>query len=426
VVVPVARRGNPGIKRIGMAVYGDISFDSRVQREAATLAQAGYDVTLVSLPSTSGTEIAIPGVRCIAAAAGASTAQPGGSPFIRSSRRGIRRVLAGLAFLAGYARNVRAWGRWAVETVGDVDAWHLHDLPALAGIMPRVARGTPCVYDSHELYVETGTASRLPPPARWALRRLEARLVRRASLLVTVNDGIAAVLNQRYQVRRTVVVHNCPPSWTPPERPSPELRERAMLPPEAPLILHHGTLAPERGIEVLLETMLQPGLEHAHLVLLGYGLDAQRYAREARDGRYGGRVHVVAAVPPERLLDVIQAADVGAMPLPGTTLNLALSTPNKLFECLAAGVPVIVSDLAGMRPIVDVPGGTLGAVVDETDAGSVASGIRSILDRSPAERADLRRRCTAAAAERWNWEHEGATLVQAYGRLDREPAREPR
>ena len=58
---------------------------------------------------------------------------------------------------------------------------------------------------------------------------------------------------------------------------------------------------------------------------------------EAADPRYGGRLHVLAAVPPDELLDWVVDADVGVMPIQTSTLNHYLSTPNKLFECLAGG-----------------------------------------------------------------------------------------
>ena len=61
-----------------------------------------------------------------------------------------------------------------------------------------------------------------------------------------------------------------------------------------------------------------------------------------------GTLTLAAAVPPEELLPWVAAADVVAMPIQPTTLNHRLTTPNKLFEALAAGVPVVASDLPGM------------------------------------------------------------------------------
>ena len=139
--------------------------------------------------------------------------------------------------------------------------------------------------------------------------------------------------------------------------------------------------------------------------------------------RFEGRLHLVDAVPPGELLDWVAGADVDVIPLQRSTLNHWLCTPNKLWESLAAGVPVVVSDFPAMRPIVlDDPGGALGAVCDPAAPASIAGAIRTIVASPPAARAELRRRCLEAAHERWNWEQESATLVGLYtdlGRADR-------
>ena len=109
---------------------------------------------------------------------------------------------------------------------------------------------------------------------------------------------------------------------------------------------------------------------------------------------------------------------MGAVLIQRTTLNHYLSTPNKLFECLAAGVPVIASDFPTMRRIVlGDPAGPLGTVVDPADPAAVAAAIRSILDLDPRSAAELRARCRNAARDRWNWEVESARLVALYREL---------
>src|SRR5262249_971807 len=95
-----------------------------------------------------------------------------------------------------------------------------------------------------------------------------------------------------------------------------------------------------------------------------------------------------------------------------------LSTPNKLWESLAAGVPVVVSDYPVMRGIVlDPSNGPLGAVCNATHPGSIANAVLEIVSCSPRERARLRARCLAAAHRRWNWETEAARLVALYGEI---------
>jgi glycosyltransferase involved in cell wall biosynthesis len=302
----------------------------------------------------------------------------------------------------------------AVDAAGAVDAWHLHDFAALVAIAPHV-KG-PFAYDVHDLFTETGTGRRLPRPFRRLARAYETRLARRAALVVAVNDGIAGDIRQRFRPRRLVVVHNAAPRWDPPE-PEPDLiSDRLGLAPGTPIVLYHGVLSRWRGIERLCDAFVEPELADAHLALLGYGPLRDTLVHDAADPRYGGRMHVLDAVAPSELLPWVASADVGAMALPSATRNLVLATPNKLFECLAAGTPPVVSsDLPLMRRIVmDDPLGPLGATCDATGPRSLALAIAGILGADAATRRELRLRCLASARERWNWETEVARLVAVY------------
>lgn len=405
--------------RIGMALFGDLTFDSRVRREAATLALAGYEIRLVCLEGAGSAPDLPTGVEVLQRRPTATRALPGiANPYL--SRAGYRalRLARRLWWPVDYARNLRAWGALAIEAAGPVDAWHLHDFPGLMAIAPRVRRDVPIVYDSHEIFMDAGTARQLPGPARTLLRAYERRLVRRVAGLVTVNESLAQVLGHRYRPRRTVVVHNCPSRWTAPTTEPGLLRMAARIPADAPVVLYHGKVGRERGIEELLAALLEPGLERVHLVVLGPGERRDVYETLMADDRFGGRAHILDAVPPDELLSWVAEANLGAVLIQRTTLNHYLSTPNKLFECLAVGVPVVTSDFPTMRDIVlGDPAGALGTVVDPTDPAAVAAAIRSILDLDPRSEAELRARCRNAARDRWNWEVESARLVALYREL---------
>ena len=153
--------------------------------------------------------------------------------------------------------------------------------------------------------------------------------------------------------------------------------------------------------------------------LLGYGpLQAELETAAARP-EHAGRLHVLPAVPPDALLDWVGAADIVAMPIQPTTLNHRLTTPNKLFEAMAAGSPVVASDLPGMAPIVRETG--CGVLCDPTDPASIAAAIRTILDAPAEERAGYRERALAAAHATYSWEAQVEVLLAEYGRLTGQP-----
>lgn len=461
--------------RIVMFVQNDVTRDSRVLREAATLAAAGHAVTVVGrLPRRSEPPVqeherdgfrilrVVPPIAwesrwrwlthpwrrrrwLVTRAKRSLTAPPPLVPVHLATTAALAAVTVALSlirapfylrtrnrpeppggttldWLARWRGATLGWARQVAALAPDADVWHGHDLNALpAAVYAARARGGLVVYDSHEIFMDSGSNATRPWWARAFLRRYERRLARRAVALVTVNDALAGILGPRLGIRRTVVVHNAPARPTTPIAPNGRLRAATGTTPGDPLVLYHGGFSPHRGLEELAEAVLEPGLERVHAAFLGYGTLREQLAALATEPRFGGRVHVVDAVPPEELLGWVADADVAVMPIQASTLNHRLSTPNKLFESLAAGVPVVASDLPGMRPIVTGdPAGPLGELCDPTDPASIAAAIRRILDRPPEARAVLRERCRTAALERWNWETESARLVALYEELARE------
>jgi glycosyltransferase involved in cell wall biosynthesis len=251
------------------------------------------------------------------------------------------------------------------------------------------------------------------PLIRAVFRRLERRWARRADAVITVNDGYARILRETLGVRVAAVVRNTPERFEPPT-PRPDLiRERLGLSASTRVVLYQGNLMTERGIEEGMEAILQ--VPDAVLVLLGYGALRDELAAAAAGPPYAGRVHLVDAVPPSELLAWTCSADVLLMAIQPTTLNHRYTTPNKLWEALAAGVPVVASALPGMAEVVRETGA--GVLCDPTDPGAIAAAIRSLLDQSAAERDAYRRRALTAAHDRYHWAAQVGPLLDLYASL---------
>jgi glycosyltransferase involved in cell wall biosynthesis len=407
------------ISRVGMVLYGDLTFDSRVRREARTLALAGHDVSIACLADRSDGSDLPPNVRIVRLPPADSGTTPGAmNPFRARSRGRLAAAARGIGWLRRYVRDLRAWGPRAAAAIGPVDAWHAHDLTGLAAVGAIADRRAPVVYDVHDLILDTGTAVRLPGVLRRLLRSYERRQVARVAGIVTVNDGLRDVLRSRFPGTRIEVVHNTPDSWTPGEGVDP-IRSHGDVPADAWVLLYHGGLSYGRGIEETMAALLEPAMPaDVHLVLLGFGERGPEYRRLAGEPVYAGRVHVLDPVAPDELLTWVAAADLGVVLHPIQRLNDRNKTPNKLFECLAAGVPVVASDAPAMREIVlgdaDAP---LGVLADPSDPSDIARAVREVRDMAPAEAAALRARCRQAALDRWNWETESACLVRLYDDL---------
>ncbi|HEY8439658.1 MAG TPA: glycosyltransferase [Candidatus Limnocylindrales bacterium] len=314
------------------------------------------------------------------------------------------------------------WARDAAKRAPAADVHHANDMDTLPAALAAAERDrASVVYDSHEIYLESSFHARQPGWLRWVMRRWERAMAARAAAVITINDVCAAELRTRLRPKRIVVVHNCPPRWTPPPEPEDRIRRALGIAPTERVVLCHGGFRAGRGIEETAAAMTAAGLERAHLVLMGQTTDVvDRVLRSFPDR---DRVHVLAPVPPDDVVAWVAGADVDVMVLLPRELNHVVSTPNKLFESIAAGVPVVSSDFPARRSIVaGDPDGPLGELCDPTDPGAIGRAIRHLLDRDDAARAALRQRILHAAHERWNWETESRKLVELYVSLERSPA----
>ena len=171
---------------------------------------------------------------------------------------------------------------------------------------------------------------------------------------------------------------NCQPRWTPPT-PRPDLiRAATGIPAERRIVLFLGRLGRERGLEEAAEAVL--AVDDAALVMLGFGPWADQLRARDAEPRHAGRHFTLPPVHPDDVPAWTASADVSIIAVPANSLNQRLSTPNKFWESLTAGTPVVVGrDLEVMRAIVEAD--RLGAIADPADPADLARGLREILDQ---------------------------------------------
>lgn len=339
-----------------MLLHKSVEHDSRVRREARALLRAGHEVVVLHAPrQPDGVGEELDGFALRSVSPSAWTRRLG-SVFYRS------------LLLLGFVRDLRRLRPTAV---------HAHDVAMFApGWLGARLTGARLVYDSHEYAVGVPYRERL---WAWLVSSLERVLIGRADAVITVSDGIAERLRERYRLaERPVIVRNVPdPGETDPAFEAPDLRAELGVPAGAPLVLHLGAAARDRGGETLVRAVAQvPG---AHLLFLGAD-DAGFVAgleEAAQAEGIGERVHFRPSVPVEQIRSHTRQASVGVTLLEDTCENHRLALPNKLFEYLAAGVPVVASDLPEMRRA--LAGRPATALVDPADPASVAAGIEAAL-----------------------------------------------
>ncbi len=355
-------------------------FDTRIfLRECKSLAAAGFRVTLI-VPHHR--EEVVDGVRLV------PLPQPKSWPW-RITTTMLR---------AGRA----AWREAA-------DLYHVHDPELLPLAWLLRLRGSLVVYDAHEdLPRDIATKRWIPTalrrPVAWGAELVEHASCRFLSALVAATPTIG----RRFPQYKTVVVNNYPVL----EDLDPAAAEFAYR-DRAPGIVYLGDLTEERGGQELFAALgLLPPSLGARLTILGAftSPELERFARASPawssvDFRgWRGSLEVRHALDTARVGIVLYHA------LP----NYTDAQPRKLYEYMAAGLPVVASDFPAWRQIIADAG--CGLTVDPLDPGAVARAITWLLEH-PDEAEQMGARGRAAVELRYRWDREATALVALYRRL---------
>jgi glycogen(starch) synthase len=412
--------------RICFLVSNDMTHDPRVSRHAETLGKLGHEV-IVTCPKSDSTDCAErkeyyairrfqPGFtkHHLRTHARKENRDPLASSRGRRKTSFVRRLIefGGRIFFAVLIRPL--WLTLSLWRSGREFSAHVYvanDLDtllagALCAIGPRKL-----VYDAHELWPDQISRSRFmlesnpfsfPPVNRW-LRILEGVLIRRANVVITVNEYIAAVLAQRYSIGDPYVILNVPPASSIALKETSRIQR---LPGKT--VLYQGAYMQDRGLENLVRAseFLE---EDVTLLLRGYGPIEPCLRKIAERFR---NCHLQPPVPMESLVIAASTADVGVVSYVATNLNNYFSSPNKLFEYIQAGLPVVGSNLPFLRKI--ILGHEIGYVFDPNDPREIARAINMATRDATLHKL---RENVMRIQTRYSWEEEHTKLTEIFGRL---------
>lgn len=294
------------------------------------------------------------------------------------------------------------------------DVVHCHDWLTLPfGRQLARALGARLVYDSHEYFAGAARGGRQDLRARMRYRiRLwrEAWALRHVDLLVTVSPTIARWFFERRKFRNPVLVLNNMPDWQACSRPDTGLRARLGVPQDALLLVHGGNIRFQtRRVDIVVDALAR--VDDCHLLCVGTGEDG-RLKEMARARGVADRVHHLPAVPYGQLGDVLAACDIGLSILQPGVPNHEAALPNKLFEYLAAGIPVLGSPLEQQRSYLEDQG--VGWTMAALSADACADALRSARSQLQAVKTRV-----AGQRERYVWNSQDAAFVSAYAALAR-------
>jgi glycosyltransferase involved in cell wall biosynthesis len=374
-------------RKIVMLVVADLRFDPRVEREARALAGDGFDVHVIWtdpqwVPGGPGAGIdwgsgvtfeALP-----MSAARFSEQFPG---FL--GRRMLEAALAHRPF-----------------------AFHGHDLDtALVALTAARRTGAHAICDFHEWYSENVTWHPLRRtyrahswPVKAGYRWLERFCFAHATALITVCDSIADEMASQFGDGQTKVhvIRNIPDRLRQPSRDYLPLKQQFGLADDRFVLLWQGGLGPSRMIEPVIEALaFAPA---ATLVIRGPEIETYGPGYRAIAERIGAseRLILAPAIPSRDVVAAARGADAGVWTLPNLCKNFTYALPNKIFEYLSSGLPVLVADYPEAKRLVEHHG--VGLTFDPYDPRSIATAINRLV-ADPALAARQRASITHALAE---------------------------
>lgn len=366
------------VKRVVISVVSDLVTDQRVHRTAMCLQEEGWDVFLIGRRKKDSLPLPDRGY---------------------TTRRFRLYFEKGPLFYFSYNLRLFFWllfHRTDLLIANDLDT-----LPANYWIS-RI-KACKLIYDSHEYF--TGVPElQSRPKVRAVWKFLERRFLPKVDAMYTVNASIAGLYAQEYKIHPQVIRN------VPVLSQSTSLgfsRKEAGLPADKKILIFQGAgINIQRGAEEALEAMQYT--EQMLLLFIGGGDVIDKLKREAITLHLEDKVKFLPKMPMDRLAQFTRLADAGLTLDKDTNINYRYSLPNKLFDYIHAGIPVLSSDLPEISRIVKTY--ELGLLLDSHDPKRIAEKMKELF--SDSSRLKQWRDNAARAARELNWEVEKKKLIE--------------
>jgi glycosyltransferase involved in cell wall biosynthesis len=269
-------------------------------------------------------------------------------------------------------------------------AFHAHDLSTcLIGLVAAHKTGANLVCDFHEWYSENVTYNsrnkkykRHPFYKRYIYRVIEKIMLEKATTIITVCDSIANELKKMTTTSREILVvrniplYKCNVMKESVKTKSAEVRKRHNISEEKVVILYQGGVGPSRLLEPIIEAM--KWVNNGVLLIRGPGIEVYQnhYMKQAIKGGVAGKLLFELPVPSALVVEAAIEADVGIWTLPNLSKNFYYSLPNKVFEYLAAGLPILCAHYPEVSRIIDTY--QVGLTFDPYDPASIAESMNKV------------------------------------------------
>ena|SRR5579885_2510344 len=382
--------------RVCLHVLRDARYDTRAMREATTLAEAGFEVTILDVVSAQAhpVEEKMRGFRMRHILV----------PDWKSARQSEVRFF--LKSIQTFFRSCRQLFLYPA------DIYHASELTALpACYIVAKLRRKPLIFEVYDLsFPVPATGVKFWRKLGGVLDVFQSWMLPHCAGIIATSPLHAEELRKRYRIADVTLVRNVPVYRH--VTATNRLRQHLGLLPETRIVLYQGGLQPGRGLEMLVSAApyLQKDIV---IVMIGPDMLGTRAKLEALIARHNveDRVKIIAEVPYEELLEWTASADIGVTLLPPDySLNVRTSLPNKFFEYLMAGLPVLSSKITAINDVITAY--NVGQVISSLTPQDIGAAINTMLqDREGLVRM---KKNTVKVARECCWQKDSVRLIDLY------------
>lgn len=329
-------------------------------------------------------------------------------------RLGIHRFKNRLWSFFGQANSV-TWKTKAKDFALELkpDIIHAHDLPNLP-MASEIADelNAILIYDAHELYPRQYFSDE---NLRKQYLDTERRYITKADAVISVNSQCSQVLEEEYGIKDSLPISNAmehPVGFDPVKRKR-LWHEHFSLKDDVRIIVFQGGINPVRNIDPLVESLASLP-SNIHIGFITYAKDIPYYKEMTQRLSVFDRVHYVVEIPWNEVNDWLCSADAGIMPYQVTSFNTKISSPNKLYEFVVAGLPIIASpDLVNVKRAIEED--MLGILAPFKGADTYRDAIIEMFEQAGGP--DRFRGNVLSARHKYLWSNEEPKLLEMYRRL---------
>lgn len=229
-------------------------------------------------------------------------------------------------------------------------------------------KSTNLVYDSHELFSE-GPELQGRKFVQGFWRSLEDFFLPKVKKSYTVSQSIVEFYDAKYQ-NKMGLIRNIPL-----KKDVLEVEEVA-LPTTNKTILYQGVLNPGRGLKPMIKAL--KFIDDLDLVIIGYGKVEEELKAFVMKEKMNERVHFLGRIARDKLFNYTKEATLGMVLEEPLGLSFQYSLPNKLFDYIHAGIPIVAGNLPEISRIIKEH--NVGVLVDDYQPKTIAKVIKNLLN----------------------------------------------